>query len=102
MEIIIRQPQPFKGEDYWHSKMYGVILVEKESDIEPLWKMLCEQDDYWESYKHIIKVAPKEISGVGELAKMCQYAGKTDIYNVKAIKAVIPFVLYQYMHEIPY
>lgn len=94
MEIIIR-PKKFEGDTYWQSKVYGVILVEKEEDIEPLWKLLCEQDDYWESYKKIIKVAPKEIDSVSDISRMCEYVGKTDIYEPEKLQAQIPFIMYQ-------
>jgi hypothetical protein len=50
MEIPIK-PQTFTGHTSWQSKLDGVILVEREEDIEPLWKLLIEQDDYWEHYK---------------------------------------------------
>jgi hypothetical protein len=94
MEIIIK-PRKFEGDSTWVSKLYGVILVEKEEDIELVWKLLCEQDDYWEDYKHLIKVAPKEIDSVSEISAMCEYAGKTDIYDVKALQEKIPFIIYQ-------
>ena len=94
MEILIR-PRVFKGSGTWVSKMNGVILVEKKEDIEPLWKLLIEQDDYWESYKHVIQVAPKEIDHEGDLSKMCIYVGKTDIYNPEELKAKVPFIMYQ-------
>lgn len=32
--------RPFKGQDYWNEKCQGVILVEKEEDIDPLWLLL--------------------------------------------------------------
>lgn len=94
MDILIK-PQKFTGSDSWESKLNGVILVEKEADIEPLWKLLCEQDDYWESYKNLIKVAPKEINSVGDIIRMCEYCGKTDIYNIDEIRKIIPFIIYQ-------
>jgi hypothetical protein len=98
MEIIIR-PKKFVGDTHWESKMYGVILVEKEEYIEPLWELLCKQDDYWEDYKNIIKVAPKEIDSVSDISKMCEYAGKTDIYEPKELQAQIPFIMYQKSSE---
>jgi hypothetical protein len=94
MKILIR-PKEFTGDTQWVRKHEGVILVEKEEDIEPLWKLLCEQDEYWESYKKIIKVAPKEIDDISEIINMCQYAGKTDIYHPEKIKEIIPFIMYQ-------
>jgi len=96
MKILIK-PKEFIGDSYWFKNNEGVILVEKEEDIEPLWKLLCEQDDYWESYRNIIKVAPKEIDDISEIVGMCQYAGKTDIYEPEKLKAIIPFIMYQYM-----
>jgi hypothetical protein len=85
----------------WWSKIQGVVLVEREADIEPVWKVLCEQDDYWESYKELIKVAPTEVTHPSDLQRLCEYCGKTDIYNVKAVKAKlaeqgIDIILYQY------
>ena len=94
MEIIIK-PRRFEGCSYWEPKMEGVVLVEKQEDIEPLWKLLCEQDDYWESYKEVIQVAPKEISSESDLIKMCVYVGKTDIYEPEKIREKIPFIMYQ-------
>ena len=94
MKILIR-PQVFTGCKSWQSKLDGVILVEKQEDIEPLWKLLCEQDDYWESYKNLIKVSPKEIDSIGEIAGMCQYCGKTDIYDPESIQKIVPFIMYQ-------
>ena len=94
MEILIR-PSKFVGQNYWHKKMNGVILVQNEEDIEPLWKLLCEQDDYWDNYKHIIKVSPKEIDSVSDISRMCEYCGKTDIYDVEEIRSKIPFIIHQ-------
>ncbi len=94
MKILIK-PSYFTGDTYWHSKRDSVVLVEKEADIEPLWKLLCEQDNYWIHYKNIIKVAPKEIVGVRDLAILCENCGKTDIDNIEELRAKIPFILYQ-------
>jgi len=94
MEIIIK-PRKFEGCISWQSKMNGVILVEKEDDIESLWKLLCEQDDYWEHRKEVIQVAPKEISSESEICRMCVYVGKTDIYRPQELQAKIPFIMYQ-------
>ena len=41
MEILIK-PRNFTGCASWQSKLNGVILVEKEADIEPLWKLSGE------------------------------------------------------------
>lgn len=95
MEIKFR-PQTFKGNNYWESKIEGVILVAKEEDIEPLFKLLCEQDEYWEYYKKLIKVAPAEIDSASDLAGMCDYVGKTNIDDVPKLKHQIDFVIYQY------
>lgn len=95
MPIITIRPKQFTGHTHWEKKMYGVILVEHEDMIEPLWKLLCEQDDYWENYKEVIQVAPKEIDSESDISRMCVYAGKTDIDDVEAIRAKVPFVMYQ-------
>jgi len=94
MEIIIK-PRIFTGCTSWESKLNGVILVEKEEDIEPLWNLLIEQDYYWKHHKEVIQVAPKEIDGVGDISRMCVYVGKTDIDNVQELKSKIPFIMYQ-------
>jgi len=94
MKIIIK-PSEVKCTGHWQSKMNGVILVEKESDIDKLWKLLCKQDDYWEHYKSVIKVAPKEIDSMSEISQMVEWAGKTDIYEVEKLKKKVPFILYQ-------
>lgn len=98
MEIIIKA-QKFIGCDYWVPKRYGVILVEKEEDIKPLWVLLCEQDDYWAHYIHIIKVAPKEINGYSDIVHMCDYVGKTDIYVPEELMLKIPFIMYQVVDD---
>lgn len=94
MEILIK-PRKFIGCEVWHTKMNGVVLVEKEADINPLWKLLCHQDDYWKYYKHIIKVAPKEIDSEYQIDKMCEYVGKTGIYDPEQIRKKIPFIMHQ-------
>lgn len=94
MEIKIK-PKIFTGDTYWRSKVYGVVLVEKEEDIEPLFQLLCEQDSYWEYYKKLIKVAPKEIDSIGDLSELCDYCGKTDIYELESLQEKIPFIIYQ-------
>jgi hypothetical protein len=99
MEITIR-PKTFKGFDSWESNQYGVILVQRQEDIDQLWKLLCEQDDYWKSYKNLIKVSPKEIDSKSDLDSLCEYCGKTDIYNVEILKSQIPFIIYQQTPEL--
>jgi len=94
MEILIK-PRKFIGCTRWHSKMNGVILVEKEEDIEPLWRLLIMQDSYWGNYKQVIQVSPKEIDSENDIEKMCVYVGNTDIYNVQEIKSKIHFIMYQ-------
>lgn len=94
MEILIK-PRKFIGCTRWQSKMNGVILVEKEEDIEPLWRLLITQDSYWGNYKQVIQVAPKEIDSENDIAKMCVYVGNTDIYNVQEIQSKIHFIMYQ-------
>lgn len=92
MEIKVKSI--FIGDSYWEDKCLGVILVQKKEDIEPLWNLLCEQDSYWSSYKHLIKVAPSEISSVKDIIDMCEYNGKTDIYEPSKIYDKIPFLMY--------
>lgn len=94
MYITIK-PQKFTGSLKWYSKLSSVIFVEKKEDIEPLWKLLCEQDEYWEQYKKIIKVAPKEINNEYDLNKYCEYCGKTDIYEIDKLKKKVPFIIHQ-------
>lgn len=94
MEILIK-PRKFTGCSFWQSKLNGVILVEKEEDIELLWKFLIEQDEYWEYYKAVIQIAPKEIDSEGDIARMCVYVGNTDIYNPQELQAKVPFIMYQ-------
>lgn len=93
MEITIKGK--FEGQNYWESKTFGVVLVEKDEHINLLWKLLCKQDEYWECRKDVIKVAPKEISSISELSTMCIYVGKTEIYNIKELQDKIPFILHQ-------
>lgn len=93
MEIVIKMN--FKGQDHWQSKKWGVIFVEKEEDINPLFKLLLAQDSYWEQYKSLIKVAPKEVESERDLIRMCEYCGKTDIYKFKEIQEKIPFIAFQ-------
>lgn len=97
MEIIIKQ-RTLKRYDAWEHKCQGVVLVEKEEDIEPLFKHLVAHDDYWESYKDLIKVAPKEIDSEGDIKRMCDYVGKTDIDFPELIReqSGIDFILFQY------
>ena len=100
MEIKIKpKPKAVKCQDSWEQKMQGVIFVKKESDIKKLWKVLCEQDDTWESNKHLIKVAPKEIEDIKDLRKYCYYCWKTDIYDVSKVKEKVDFIIYQYQES---
>ena len=92
MDLLLK----LKSQSYWQGKKEGVVLVKKESDIEPLFKLLCEQDDYWEEYKELIKVAPKQpLESEYEISKLCEYCGKTAIYNIDALQKKIPFFIYQ-------
>jgi hypothetical protein len=100
--MITIRPRQIKSQDSWESKIQGVLFVEKEKDIETLWILLCEQDDYWEDYKHLIKVAPKEIDNEEDLKKYCQYVGKTDIWNVKELQQKIDFIIFQYYEQYYY
>lgn len=88
----------FKGYSTWVSKIQGVIFVNDENDAKALFKMLCEQDDYWEHYEHLIKVLPEDfqIESEDQLKKFCHYCGKTDIYDVESLREKIDFIIYQY------
>lgn len=100
IKIIPKVPPVVRCIDSWNSKTQGVVLVEKEEDIEPLWKLLCDQDDYWEHYKNLIKVAPKEIDSIVDIKLMCDWSGKTDIWDIPKLKeSGIRFILYQYYEE---
>lgn len=94
MEIIIK-PRKFIGCTSWQTKLNGVILVEKEEDIDPLWQLLIKQDIHWINYKHVIRIAPKEIHSECDIEKMCVYVGKTDIYSPEELQDKIPFIMYQ-------
>lgn len=103
MEIQIK-PQFITGYQSWESKCQGVVFVAKEEDVEPVWEALCEQDDYWESYKNLIKVGPTEIDSIYNLRKYCEYCGKTDIYNVSELikklrEKEIEIFLFQYRED---
>jgi len=104
MEILIK-PMPSKVQcfEYWHSKKPSVILVETEEVKEKLFNALVEQDDYWMSLnkKHLIKIAPKEIKDLRDLDDMCEYGGKTDIYDIDVLKEKFDFIIYQNLRE-PY
>jgi hypothetical protein len=97
MEITIRA-RKLKRYDSWEHKCQGVVLVEKEEDIEPLFEHLVAHDDYWKSYKDLIRVAPKEIDNEGDIKRMCGYVGKTDIDDAQLIReqSGIDFILFQY------
>lgn len=31
----------------------------------------------------------------GDIIRMCEYCGKTDIYKIEEIRKIIPFIIYQ-------
>jgi hypothetical protein len=82
----------------WTPKLQGVILVPTEKDIAPLFRALCAQDEYWKFYPELIKVAPASITHPSDLEPMCEYCGKTDIYNVEELKEYHDFLIYQHLH----
>tara|TARA_R110000868_G_scaffold76573_2_gene220074 strand:- start:14935 stop:15261 length:327 start_codon:yes stop_codon:yes gene_type:complete len=86
LEILIK-PHFMRLDEEWHANWYGVVLVEKEEHIQPVYEALCEQDDYWDGRIHLIKVAPKEIDSTSDLTHMCDYVGKTDIYDIPTLQA---------------
>lgn len=89
MEFFIRKK--IESDTYWFAKGYGVIFVDKQENIKPVLDYLIEQDDYWESYKEIVKVIPDFIKGpeisqddYSRLMWQMEYVGKTDIYEMKS------------------
>jgi len=94
--MIKLKPQKIECQDNWDSKIQGVIFVEKEDDIDILFNELVKQDSYWESYKRLIKVAPKEVEDKDTLKTYCEYVGKTDIYETEKIREVVDFIIFQY------
>ena len=86
----------FKGQDYWIQKWQGVILVEKEEDIAPLWELLYEQHAEWVNFMDLIQIAPKEIENENDLRVMCQNVGSTRIRDIESLRKKIPFIVYQY------
>lgn len=97
MEIEIKpKVTRFTGNLTWNSKWESVILVKSVDDIEPLFKLLVEQDDYFTGYKNLIKVAPDSIESVEDLKHMCEYCGKTDIWDLEGLQQKIDFIIYQY------
>lgn len=92
----------FAGDNSWYPKMQSVIFVQSEEDAEILFKLLCEQDEYWESYRNLIKVIPTDfqIENERDLDKYCKYCGKTDIYDVEELRQKFDrFIIYQYQEE---
>ena len=100
-KITITQISDIKSQSSWVSKMESVILVDSDKDIDRLFDLLCEQDDYWKSYKDLIQVAPKTINNISELELMCDYCGKTDIYDEDwdRIQSIVPFFVFQYRED---
>lgn len=97
-------PKFFEGWFSWGTKCQGVILVQKEEDIKPLFEALVEQDEYWEDYMNLIKIAPNEINEISDLNNLCEYVGKTDIYQFETFKKKmtekgIEFLVYQYNED---
>lgn len=103
MQIKIK-PQIITGQLTWKSKCQGVVFVQKQEDIEPVWRALCAQDEYWKSYKNLIKVGPTEIDSKHDLEKYCEYCGETDIYYVRKLiqdlkEKGIEILLFQYQEK---
>ena len=89
--MIKIKPRYVECANDWISKKEGVIFVENEKDIDILFELLCRQDDYWEDYRHLIKVGPKEIDSELDLLSYCEYVGITDIYDINALKKSVDF-----------
>jgi len=94
MEIKIK-PKIFKGFHMWYPVDNGVIFIEKKEHIEPLWELLCEGDEDWKNYKHVIKIAPKEINSISDLDDMCEKCTSLNISEAEKIQSKIPFIIYQ-------
>jgi hypothetical protein len=86
-------PSFIESDDTWYQKGHGAIFIEKEEHREPVFKILCEQDDYWEDYwkdelERIIHIAPKEANSRSELlSDNYVNVGKVAIYDVKGFIA---------------
>lgn len=70
-----------KSQTYWDGKCHSVILVNDKQHINTVFKYLCNIDEDWISYKDIIQLKP-EINNIGDINVLCNYSGKTCIYNV--------------------
>jgi len=97
MNIEFKQVVECQGS--WDSKMYSVILVNNLEDKEVLYNLLIEQDDYWEGYERLIKVKPANINNMDDIYRMTEYCGRTDIYDVSALKEQVDFFIYQRNNE---
>jgi hypothetical protein len=82
----------------WNNKCYGVIFVHNEEDKRILFDELVKQDNYWKDYINIIKVK-QNFDSIMELQNLCIYVGKTDIYEIKDIKKIVDFTIYQYTEQ---
>ena len=98
--MFIKIEYKFTGQDNWQNKCNGVVLVKNEKAIDIVFGILCEHDEYWSEYKNLIKVAPKTINHLSELNNMCEYCGKTDIYDLEELQKKADFILYQAPLEI--
>jgi hypothetical protein len=89
-----------KSQESWEPKMMGIIFVKEEKDIDVLFNLLVKQDEYWEDYKELIQVFPKDnnIPSIEWLQSQCRFVGKTDIYEVSKIKEVVDFFIYQHFN----
>ena len=64
----------YNGGDKWHSKVHGVIYVEKEEHIDLLYALLLEQDEYWERHKDVIKKWTP-LKTWSQVISDCEYVG---------------------------
>lgn len=72
--------------EHWEHKVNAGIFVTEKENIDKVYEYLLAQDDYWEDYKKIIKVLP-ESRNIADIRRMCEYCGKTDIFNVATFVA---------------
>ena len=76
--------------------VFGAIFVENETDIEPLWNLLCQESNTWQDYRHLIQVVPEHLNNISELKNFCHKVGDTVIDDVDKFKSQIDFTIFQY------
>jgi hypothetical protein len=84
MELYIKRK--LESDVSWESKQLSAILTDNAKNIDPIWEYLVAQDAYWETYKDLIRVRDPlaTFERESDLERLCQYCGKTDIYDMLA------------------